>query len=116
VATRRAKTGRAEKLMELDARLLLTLGGMLASVISAFVIVKTKLAATIEQLRDVETRLRALDSRLDAVDVAVSGSRKSIEIFREMFNPKERDMASRELERHKIEIAHLREDISELRK
>ncbi len=102
--------------MELDARLLLTLGGMLASVISAFVIVKTKLSATIEQLRDVETRLRALDSRLDAVDVAVNSSAKSISIFRDMFNPKERDAASRELERHKIEIAHLREDISELRK
>ena len=102
--------------MELDLRLLLTLGGMGASILSAAVIVKTKLGAVIEQLQDIEQRLRALDSRLDAVDVAVNSSAKSISIFREMFNPKERDAASRELERHKIEIAHLREDISELRK
>ena len=102
--------------MDLDARLLLTLAGMGASIVSAFVIVKTRLGAVIEQLTDVEQRIRALDSRLDALDVAVSGTRKSIEIFKDMFNPKERDLHSRELERHKIEIAHLREDISELRK
>ncbi len=102
--------------MELDARLLLTLAGMGASIVSAFVIVKTKLGAVIDQLNDVEQRLRALDGRIDALDVAVNSSSKSISIFRDMFNPKERDAASRELERHKIEIAHLREDISELRK
>lgn len=102
--------------MELDARLLLTLAGMGASIVSAFVIVKTKLGAVIDQLKDIEQRLRALDGRIDALDVAVNSTTKSISIFRDMFNPKERDAASRELERHKIEIAHLREDISELRK
>ena len=102
--------------MELDLRLLLTLGGMGASILSAAVIVKTKLGAVIEQLQDIEQRLRALDSRRDAVDVQVSSTNKSLAVYKDMFNPKERDAASRELERHKIEIAHLREDISELRK
>jgi|TARA_R110000824_G_scaffold106438_6_gene251523 SMC interacting uncharacterized protein involved in chromosome segregation len=102
--------------MELDARLMLTLAGMLASVVSAAVIVKTKLSAVIEKLDDVEQRLRTLDTRLDTVDVQVNAANKAISIFREMFNPKERDSASRELERHKIEIAHLRESISELKK
>lgn len=102
--------------MELDARLLLTLGGMLASVISAFVIVKTKLAVTIEQLADVEQRIRALDGRIDALDVAVNSSAKSISIFRDMFNPAERDKHSRELERHNMEIMHLRESVREMRK
>ena len=102
--------------MELDLRLLLTLAGMGASILSAAVIVKTKLAAVIEQLADVEQRIRALDNRIDALDVACNSSAKSIETFRQMFNPSERDKQSRELERHKIEIAHLREDISELRK
>jgi len=102
--------------MELDARLLLTLAGMGASIVSAFVIVKTKLGAVIDQLKDLEQRLRALDSRLDAVDVQVSSTNKSLLVYKDMFNPKERDAASRELERHKIEIAHLREDIGDLKK
>ena len=102
--------------MEIDARLLLTLAGMGASIVSAFVIVKTRLGAVVDQLADVEQRLRALDNRLDALDVSVNSSAKSIETFRHMFNPSERDKQSRELERHKIEIAHLREDINELRK
>lgn len=102
--------------MELDARLLLTLGGMLVSVVSAAAIVRQKLATVIEQLADVEQRLRALDGRIDALDVACEGSAKSISTFREMFNPSERDKHSRELERHKMEIMHLRESVRDLRK
>ena len=102
--------------MELDLRLLLTLAGMGASILSAAVIVKTKLAAVIDQLADVEQRLRALDGRIDALDVACEGSAKSISTFREMFNPAERDKHSRELERHKMEIMHLRESVRDLRK
>ena len=102
--------------MELDLRLLLTLAGMGASILSAAVIVKTKLGAVIEQLADVEQRLRALDGRIDALDVAVSSSAKSISIFRDMFNPAERDKHSRELERHNMEIMHLRESVRDLRK
>lgn len=102
--------------MEIDARLLLTLAGMLVSVVSAAAIVRQKLATVIEQLADVEQRLRALDGRIDALDVACDSAAKSLATFREMFNPHERDKQSRELERHKIEIAHLREDINELRK
>jgi SMC interacting uncharacterized protein involved in chromosome segregation len=106
--------------MELDLRLLLTLGGMGASILSAAVIVKTKLASTIDQLQafqtDVEQRLRALDGRIDALDVAVNSSAKSISIFRDMFNPSERDKHSRELERHNMEIQHLRESVRDLRK
>ncbi len=102
--------------MELDLRLLLTLAGMGASILSAAVIVKTKLGAVIEQLADVEQRLRALDGRIDALDVAVNSSAKSISIFRDMFNPSERDKHSRELERHNMEIMHLRESVRDLRK
>jgi len=102
--------------MEIDARLLLTLAGMGASIVSAFVIVKTRLGAVIDQLRDVEQRLRALDNRIDALDVACNSSAKSIGNFRDMFNPAERDKHSRELERHKMEIMHLRESVRDLRK
>ncbi len=56
--------------MELDLRLLLTLAICGASLVSAFVIVKTRLGGVIDQLGDVEHRIRALDSRLDALDVA----------------------------------------------
>ena len=49
--------------MELDARLLLTLGGMLVSVVSAAAIVRQKLATVIDQLDDIEKRLREIDKR-----------------------------------------------------
>ena len=47
---------------EIDLRLILTLAGMGVSVVSAAVIVKTKLAAVIDTLSDIENRLRKLDA------------------------------------------------------
>ena len=41
------------------------MGGMLVSVVSAAVIVRQKLATVIEQLYDIEKRLRVLDQRVD---------------------------------------------------
>ena len=55
--------------MELDGKLLITLGGMLVSIVSAAAIVKQKLSSLIDQLekvsRDYESRIRDLDKRTD---------------------------------------------------
>jgi len=53
----------------IDIKLLLSLGAILVSIVSASVIVKQKLAAVIDRLnalqKDYESRLRALDQRTD---------------------------------------------------
>ena len=61
---------------ELDLRLILTLAGMGVSVVSAAVIVKTKLAAVIETLSDIESRLRKLDSTVDRQQASAVGFTK----------------------------------------
>ena len=55
--------------MEVDARMLLTIAGMLASIVAAFIIVKTKLQAVIEEMGDFEARIRALDKATDAQEI-----------------------------------------------
>ena len=57
--------------MELDARMILTLAGMLVSVVTAFVIVKTKMQAVIDELSDIEARLRQQDRTTDTQEVAI---------------------------------------------
>ena len=54
--------------MDIDLRMLLTLGGMLVSVVSAAAIARQQIKQLTEQIKDIETRLRQLDSRLDKND------------------------------------------------
>ena len=57
--------------MELPISTLLTLAGMAISVISAAAIAKQKLAAIIEQITDIEMRLRKIDQRVDRHETQV---------------------------------------------
>ncbi len=54
--------------MELDVRLLVTLGGMAVSVISSFVVVRTKLQQVEKDINDTFDRISGLDTRLDTND------------------------------------------------
>ena len=82
--------------MELDARMILTLAGMLVSVVSAFVIVKQKLANVIDQLKDVESRLRNLDKSFDGQEVIVQNHDQRLDVMSSMLAPKEREARARE--------------------
>ena len=110
--------------MELgDVRLLLTLGGMLVSVVSAFVIVKQRVASIDLALSDIEKRLRELDKRVDNSDLGaakvvdkIDSERQRIDTLRDMFKPEKMDSYSREIERLKVEKEHLRNDVNVLQK
>jgi hypothetical protein len=83
--------------VELDLRMLLTIAGMLVSVVSAFIIVRQKLLTVVEQLQDVEKRLRTVDIRVDKGEVRVSTAHQSLEIISGMLSPDKREIAAREL-------------------
>jgi len=110
--------------MELgDVRLLLTLGGMLVSVVSAFVIVKQRVASIDLALADIEKRLRELDKRVDNSDLdsakvidKIDSERQRIDTLRDMFRPEKMDKYSREIERLKVEKEHLRSEVNVLQK
>ncbi len=68
--------------MELDGRMILTLAGMLVSVVSAAAIVRQKLSTVIEQLADTEVRLRGLDRRIDALDTRTENKSSALTFWR----------------------------------
>ena len=100
--------------MELDARMILTLAGMLVSVASAFVIVKTKLQTVIEQLSDIESRLRQQDKATDSQEVAIQNHSQRLHVISDMLAPKERESRARETASIIAELAAVRREVDKL--
>ena len=89
--------------MEIDAKLIITLGGMLISIVSAAAIVKQKLSSVIEQLekvsRDYEERLRDLDRRTDRQENAIDLNQQKTHVLSSIMSPERLEKNNRELER-----------------
>lgn len=100
--------------MELDARLLITMGGMLVSVISSFVVVKQRVGDLESDLRDVIKKLSAIDSRLDKNDNQTALVEQRQNVISTMNSPSERERLHRALERNQAELEHLRRDVDKL--
>jgi len=94
--------------MELPVSTILTLAGMAVSVIAAAAIAKQRLAAVIEQLSDIEMRLRKIDQRVDRHETQVEMQAQRTSVLSGMMSP---DIQER---RHR-EIATLTADVSSIR-
>ena len=94
--------------MELPISTLLTIAGIAVSVISAAAIAKQKLAAVVEQITDIEMRLRKIDQRVDRHETQVEMQAQRTSVLSGMMSP---DIQER---RHR-EIATLTADVSSIR-
>ena len=97
--------------MEFDVRLLLTIGGMLVSVVSAAAIAKQQLKTLSEHIQDIENRLRKLDTRLDRNDNQTDITIHRLGILAGMMDPPTMDRRSRELERLRADLDHLQKKV-----
>jgi hypothetical protein len=100
--------------MEIDSRMMLTLAGMLVSVVAAFVIVKTKLQTVMEDISDIESRLRLIDKSTDSQEVTIQNHDQRLDVMSGMLAPKEREGRARETASILSEIASLRRDVDKL--
>ena len=87
---------------------------MLVSVVSSFVVVKTRLGDLESDLREVSTKLAALDTRLDKNDTSTNLVGQRLDVLSGMNSPSERERLHRGLERHQAELEHLRRDVDKL--
>ena len=97
--------------MEFDVRLLLTIGGMLVSVVSAAAIAKQQIKTLSEHIQDIESRLRKLDTRLDRNDNQTDVTIQRLSILAGMMDPPTMDRRSRELERLRADLDHLQKKV-----
>tara|TARA_Y100001938_G_C7779693_1_gene277296 strand:+ start:174 stop:533 length:360 start_codon:yes stop_codon:yes gene_type:complete len=97
--------------MELDARLIITIGGMLASVITSFIVVRQKVAELEEDVKSALKKSSQLDSRLDKNDTSTDLVSQRLSVISNMMDPTNRERLHRSLERMQTEIEHLRKDV-----
>ncbi len=102
--------------MELDARMILTLGGMLVSVVSAAAIVRQKLSTVIDQLQDTEQRLRKIDQRIDLLDNGEAVVKQRLDILAKMNAPDVLERRNREVASMLSDIAYLKDEASRMHK
>ena len=100
--------------MELDARMILTLGGMLVSVVSAAAIVRQKLSTVIDQLQDTEQRLRKIDQRIDLLDNGEAVVKQRLDILAKMNAPDVLERRNREVASMLSDIAYLRAEAAKM--
>jgi len=93
--------------MELDIRMLVTLGGMLASVASAAAIARQQIKHLEEELKELKSFTNKMELRLDRNDMTTSINEQKLTELSVVLSPKEREGLVRELEGLKKDIAFL---------
>ena len=93
--------------MELDIRMLVTLGGMLASVVSAAAIARQQIKHLEEEIKEMKSVCNKMELRLDRNDMTTSINEQKINELSVVSSPKEREGLVRELEGLKKDIAFL---------
>jgi|TARA_R110000823_G_C15583609_1_gene463359 hypothetical protein len=95
----------------LDPSLIVTALGMLVSVVAAAAIVKQRLQAVIEQMMDIEKRVRSLDTRVDTSEVHRSTIEQRVSILSTMLSPERRQVLHERLATLEATAVTFRRDI-----
>tara|TARA_R100000329_G_scaffold87605_1_gene73738 strand:- start:906 stop:1262 length:357 start_codon:yes stop_codon:yes gene_type:complete len=97
--------------MELDLRLLITIGGMAASVLASFIVTKQRVNELEADVKETLAKLSKLDSRLDRNDTETDLVGQRLSVISSMMDPTNRERLHRSLERMQTEVEHLRKDV-----
>jgi tetrahydromethanopterin S-methyltransferase subunit B len=95
----------------IDIKLMLTLAGMLVSVVSAAAIAKREIKLLADQAHDIEIRLRKLDQRVDKLENVVDTTQHRIGILAGMSSPDTMERRHREVERLRVEVDQLKREV-----
>jgi len=101
--------------MEIDVKLVITLGGMLVSVIGAATVARQQIKVLIDQIQDQETRMRAADVRSDQLENLVTVQSQRVDVLSKMNAPDVLAERNRELSRFETLIEILQAEVAQLR-
>ncbi len=102
--------------MEVDIKLVLTVAGMLVSVVGAAAVARQQIRVLLEQVQDQEQRMREADSRSDRLENKLEVQSQRVDVLSKMNDPQILAQANRELSRFEVLIAALRDEVSGLKK
>ena len=98
--------------MEVDIKLVLTVAGMLVSVVGAAAVARQQIKVLLEQVQDQEQRMREADSRSDRFENKLEVQSQRVDVLSKMNDPQILAQANRELSRFEVLIAVLRDEVS----
>lgn len=90
--------------MELDARMLITLGGMAASILTSFVVVRQKVSELEKSISALADKASTLDTNLDQNNMTTKTLQKAVDTLREINSPPQLREATRIQENHSVRI------------
>ena len=97
----------------IDIRLLVTVGGMAATVIAASAVVKASVKVLQDQARDFEKRLRAVDVPIDKATTQIETLAQRQGVISSMMDPTTMARKSREIQRLRTEMDFVQRKIKE---
>ena len=97
----------------IDIRLLVTVGGMAATVIAASAVVIASVKVLQDQARDFEKRLRAVDVRIDKATTQIETLAQRQGVISSMMDPNTMERKSREIQRLRTEMDFVQRKIKE---
>ena len=100
--------------MELSIDMIVSIGALIASVGTSFIVVRQKVSELEDTLKDAVRRLNELDARLDKNDNQTDLVGQKLGVIAGMMDPENRERLHRSLERLAVEAETLRRDVNTL--
>ena len=100
--------------MELDARLLITLGGMLISVVSSFVVTRQKCISLEEDSKQLQKNVAELFDNLEKNNISTQVAENKVAVLSQILSPQNREKLHRSLERMETTVELHSKEISRL--
>ncbi len=98
--------------MELTTEMIVSIGALIASVGTSFIVVRQKVSELEDILKDAVRRLNELDARLDKNDNQTDLVGQKLSVIAGMMDPENRERLHRSLERLTVEAETLRRDVN----
>lgn len=97
--------------MEIDPKLLITIGGLAASVIGAAAVAKYQLKNITDGIKEIWSSVRKLDQRLDKNDISTEMLTQRMSLITSMMSPDVLERRHRETEAIKKDVEFLKEKV-----
>jgi outer membrane murein-binding lipoprotein Lpp len=91
--------------LELDFRMLFSLGTALCTVVASFIVVRQKVSELEKAISSLSAKYATIDNDLDANNMQTESLSKAVDVLREINSPKQLREATREQENHSVRLA-----------
>jgi hypothetical protein len=100
--------------MELDARLLITLGGMLISVITSFVVTRQKCVELEEDSKTMQRQIAELFDNLEKNNISTQVAENRVNVLSGILHPDKLESQHKTIAKMESDISYLRSEVTRL--